>query len=370
MTRSLIITDARIWTAETEYAATVAAAEERMGLGVTVAAPKGSALFGALAGEARSFALPGAEPSRSPADFLADVRFLADLVLRSRFDVVHSSRSTAHLLAALAVGRRAPLVHLRGSASVPKGHVANRYVYRRLTRCVVVSSSRVRGWVVERLRMPADRVYRIFAPVDTDVFHPRAFDRDLAGELGVGGGGPLVVNVARLAPVKGQEVLIDAFARVVAGRPDAVLVLVGEAWSGQPEGLKRRATERGIESSVVFAGWRTDVTRFLAAAAVCVSSSLGSEENSRAVSEYMASARPIVATRVGVVPELVDDETAFLVDPGDSDGLAAAIGRTLSDPQGAQRMAERARERAVERLSQGAFARQLEGVLQSAGVCV
>jgi len=365
MTRSLIITDARIWTAETEYAAAVAGAEARMGIEVAVAAPKGSALLGAAASASCSFGLPGAEPSRSPADFLADVRFLSDLARGSRFDVVHSSRSTAHLLAALAVGRRAPLVHLRGSASVPKGHAVNRFMYRRLTRSVVVSSSRVKSWVVERLRMPADRVHRIFVPVDTDAFSPRAPDPGLSGELGIGGGGPLVVNVARLAPVKGHEVLIDAFARVAAGRPGAVLVLVGEAWSGQPEGLRRRAADLGIEPSVVFAGRRTDVARFLAAAAVCVSSSLGSEENSRAVSEYMASARPVVATRVGVVPELVGGEAGLLVDPGDPDGLAAAIERILSDPDGARRMSERARKRAVELLSRTAFAEQLEGVLRS-----
>jgi glycosyltransferase involved in cell wall biosynthesis len=368
MRRSLVITDARIWTAESEYAAAVAAAEARAGFDVAVAAPAGSDILEAVDGYAEAIALPGGEPSRSPADLLADVRFLSGLAGRSRFDVVHTSRSAAHLAGALAVGRRSPLVHLRGGASAPKRHAANRYLYRRLTSAVVASSSRVAKWVVDGLRVPAHRVHTILAPVDVSAFRPTAPDPSLLAELGVGDRRPVVVNVARLAPVKGHAVLLEAFARVAARWPAAVLVLVGEPWSGQPEGLRRLASDLGIQGAVVFAGRRSDVPRFLGIADVCVSSSVGSEANSRAVSEYMASGRPVVATRVGVIPDLVDDgRTGVLVDPGDPRGLADGIARILSDPEGARAMGVRAREWAAGELSPGAFGDRLKGVLESVG---
>lgn len=367
MRSSLVVTDSRIWTAETEYAVAVAAAEARMGAKVALAAPEGSAVAERDLGAVEFVPLPGQEPSRSPADFVASARAVAAVVRRG-CDVVHSSRPTAHLMAAAAVGRRVPLVHLRGSASRPSGSAANRFLYRRVTDAVVVSSGRVRDWVVDVLGVPPSHVRRLFSPVDTRRFTdvPPA---DLVSELGLAEGARIVTNVARLAPVKGHYVLLEAMARVVSDDPAAALVLVGEPWSGEPEGLKRRACELGIDSSVFFAGRRDDVPSILAASSVCVTSSVGSEENSRAVSEYMAAARPVVATDVGVIPELVrDGETGLVVKPNDADALAGAILALLADRESADRMGSRGRQVAGTEFSQEAFVEGLESVLTAAGV--
>jgi glycosyltransferase involved in cell wall biosynthesis len=366
--KALIVTDSLAWTAEAEYASLVARAEAAAGADVTVAAPAGSSLLEVAGDFGQALELPGRCPSRSPADFVADLRFVSDLASRSRFDVAHSSRSSAHLVTALAVGRRAPLVHLRGGAAVPSAGPANRYLYRRLTSAVIASSSRVRDSVVERLRVPPERVVRILAPVDTDRFRPSPPDGGLRRELGVDPESRIILNVARLAPVKGHAVLIEAMAGVVRRLPDAVLVLVGEAWSGEPERLRRRAAGLGVERTVVFAGRRDDVPRLLPLAALCVSSSVASEENSRAVAEYMAAGRPVVATRVGVVPELViDGETGSLVAPDDPAALAGAIVAVLSDPARAERLGARGRSVAEERFSREAFARSLNTLLRSVG---
>lgn len=381
MSRSLVVTDSRIWNAETEYACAVAGAELALGWHVTLAAPRGSAALGSrdvsrwrpgngrAAGSVQLEELPGAEPGRSPADFLADVRFLSGLTSRGAYDVVHSSRSAAHVAAALGTGRRAPLVHLRGGARPPRGHAVNRFLYGRATAAVVVSSERVGRWVVDGLGVPPARVHRLFAPVDVDRFESTARAPRLLAELGVPEGAALVVNVARLAPIKGQHVLVEAMARVLEDHPRAFLLLVGEAWSGEPAGLTRRARDLGIERSVIASGRRDDVPAILKEAAVCVSSSLGSEENSRAVSEYMAAARPLVATRVGVIPELVEDGVSGLLsEPGDPVSLASGISRMLGDPDLATRAAVSARAFAHEHLSPEAFGRGIVRALESVGV--
>jgi glycosyltransferase involved in cell wall biosynthesis len=365
--RSLVVTDSLIWTAETEYAVSVARAEARAGASVSFASP-GARFADALPG-VRVLELPGTVPSRSPADFVLGARWLSELARREPFDVVHSSRPTAHVMAALSVGHAAPLVHLRGSASPPRSHAANRFLYRRLTGAVVASSERIRRSVVERLGVPAERVHRLLAPVDTSVFRPSAPDQAPTGGLRLPGGARVVMNVARLAPIKGHDVLLRAMASVVQRCPAAVLVLVGEPWSGQPGALRDEARRLGIESSVVFAGRRDDVPSLLALAEVCVSSSVGSEENSRAVSEYMAGGRPVVATSVGVVPELVmDGESGLLVRPRDPAALAEALSALLSNPARARRMGDEGRRLAVEGFSCETFSRGLAKVLEGVGV--
>jgi glycosyltransferase involved in cell wall biosynthesis len=365
--RALVITDSAILTAETEYAAAVARAHVDLGRSVTVAAPGGSALASTVAAFAEVEALPAADPASSPSDFVEDTRFLAGVVARGAFDVVHSCRSSAHLAAVLAVGSRAPLVHLRGGAAPPRASALNRYLYRRCTAGVLASSSRVAGWVVEGLRVPSGRVSVVHAPVDVDRFRPRGRDSRLLEELGVPSNALSIVNVARLAPVKGQRVLVEAFARVRVRFPSAVLVLVGEPWSGEPEGILSRAAELGATAAVVTTGRRDDVERFLASASVCVSASVGSEENSRAVSEYMAAARPVVATRVGVIPELLGDDRGLVVEPGDADALAAALEVVLAGPDAAEEMGARARRFAEREFSGEAFARKLADALAAAG---
>ena len=366
--RVLIVTDSKIWTAEAEYAVEVARAERALGIDVTFVAPGGSAVLDSVGSEPGAVRLPGPDPSRSPSDFLADVRFLSALVSRNGFDVVHSSRSAPHACCALAVGSRVPLVHLRGGAQRPHGGPANRFLYNRMTKATIVSSRRIEEWLTEGLSVPEERVHRLFAPVDVSAFGGAAEFPGLRADLGLAGDAPLIVNVARLSPVKGQHVLVRAMARVVRSHPEAVLVLVGEPWSGEPAGVLGLAEELGISSSVCATGRRNDIPSVLLEAAVCVCSSTGSEENSRAVSEYMASGRPVVATGVGVIPELIEDGvTGLLVPPDDADGLASALVRILESPEHASRMASGARSFAERALSRESFVEGLNRILETAG---
>jgi len=369
--RSLIVTDSMIWNAETEYALAVASAEAAMGLDVTLAAPDGSAALAKAPTCVTLDVLPGASLARSPADLLAACRWVSAYTLDAPDTIVHSSRSSAHLAVALARAGSAKLVHLRGGAAKPSAGALNRYLYRRRTDAVIASSRRVESWVRERLGVPAGRIFRMYLPIDLNRF---TFGVEATGadaqrvrhEFGIASDAPLVVNVARLAPIKGHEVLLDAWSHIAYRHPSALLLLVGEPWSGQPDGLRARASDLGVSASVRFTGRREDVPTLLAAADVCVCSSVGSEENSRAVSEYMAAGRAVVATRVGVIPELVvEGETGLLVAPSDARALADSLAGLLDDPARATAMGASGVERARELLSRESFAAGLAGVLSA-----
>jgi glycosyltransferase involved in cell wall biosynthesis len=156
-------------------------------------------------------------------------------------------------------------------------------------------------------------------------------------------GVPLVLAVGRLAAVKGYDVLIRAAAAL---RDDGRAVRVAIAGDGPERGaLSGLIAALGLEREVTLLGLRSDVGDLLAAADVVVMSS-HSEGAPLAVLEYMAAGTPIVATKVGGIPELIDDGVhGLLVAPGHPAALAAEVARILDDRDLADRLAGAARIR-------------------------
>ena len=157
--------------------------------------------------------------------------------------------------------------------------------------------------------------------------------------------GPTIVQVARLADVKGQRTLIAALRRV-----DATAVFVGrdlETGGAYEQRLRDEARQQGVAERVVFAGFRHDVPGVLAGSDVfCLPSQM--EGLPLVVLEAMSQARPVVATAVGGTPELVvHGETGLLFPPGDADALADALRELLGDPARARRMGEAGRARVL-----------------------
>jgi glycosyltransferase involved in cell wall biosynthesis len=176
--------------------------------------------------------------------------------------------------------------------------------------------------------------------------------------------GPTVLEVARLAEVKGQGILLAALAEL-----DATAVLVGrdlERGGGYETELRAEAERLDVADRVVFAGHRDDVPGLLAGCDVlCLPSSV--EGLPLVVLEAMAQGRPVVATAVGGTPELViDGETGVLVPPGDPGALAAALGKVLADPELARRLGEAGRSRVLASFSLSAMTDRVLGLYADA----
>jgi glycosyltransferase involved in cell wall biosynthesis len=166
---------------------------------------------------------------------------------------------------------------------------------------------------------------------------------DVRSELGIPAGAPVIGTVSVLRPQKALDVFIRASALLLREYPDLRVLLAG---NGPLMGeLMELVHNLGVQDRLLMLGYRSDAPDVMAALDVAVSSS-AFEGSPLAVMEYMESARPIVATRVGGVPDLIEDGVhGLLVEPGDVPGLAAAIGRLLTDREAARRMGEAARER-------------------------
>lgn len=164
-------------------------------------------------------------------------------------------------------------------------------------------------------------------------------------ELGLSPDAYLVVCVGNLRPGKGQDLLIDALPALAAAIPNATLVLVGSDAGAWPETLRRRAAELGLAERVRFTGVVTNAVAYTYAADVFVYPTRA-ESQGIAVLEAMALKTPVVATRVGGVPESVVHGESGLLVPGDDAGqLAEAVIRLARDAGLGQRLAENAARR-------------------------
>lgn len=150
--------------------------------------------------------------------------------------------------------------------------------------------------------------------------------------------------------MKDQATFLRA-AQIVRGRvADAAFILAGEG--RLQEGLRRLARELGLERDAFFTGRCADVSALLAVSDVCVLSSKGVEGFSNSIIEYMAAARPVVATTVGGAAEqVVDGETGYVVAPGDVETMAERIIALLEDPPRAREMGGRGLLRVQEKFS-------------------
>lgn len=251
-------------------------------------------------------------------------------------DVLHNHMYRAELVgtrAAIAmreIGRRKPyLVSTVHSSRVRSPE--DREVLRRLTpemdQLIAVSRS-----IVQKIH-DEDRagtpVRLIYNGVDLQRYDHQEPCCTLRDEYAMEPDAPIVGVVARLEPEKGHPTLLDAWPLVLREVPSARLLIIGEG-SRQDE-LRDRTVELGIQHRVIFTGRRDDMPAVTAALDVAVLPSYR-EAQGLTVLEAMALSRPVVASNVGGIPEMIEDGvTGLLVPPHDPPALAAAIVRLLTD---------------------------------------
>ena len=274
------------------------------------------------------------------------------LFCQERPDIVHTHTSKAG-----AVGRAAAwLARVPAVIHTPHGHIFYGY-YGKGMSGVIRLVERALARITDRIVTLTDRgtqehvQYRIAGP-DKFVTIPsgivlstfRSVQVDPAvkrKELGLPEEGPVIVTVGRLVPIKGHEWLLRAAPRVLAEFPHATFVLIGEG--PLLSRLQQLAEELGIGRRVMFLGVRQDVPECLAAFDLFAFPSLN-EGMGRALIEAMAVGLPVVATRVGGIPDVVaDGKTGVLVPPQDDAVLADALLGLLRDPSRRQMYGQAAR---------------------------
>ncbi len=236
----------------------------------------------------------------------------------------------------------------------------DRRVMRRFE--VVVSVSEPLTAQLERQGIAGSRIVTIANGVSVERFAAAGETARLRSELGLEPGHRAIAVIGRLSPEKGQTVFLDAVAKIHGDVPEARFLLVGAGPSR--EELAARAEALGIASKVVFCGNRGDIERVYALAEIVVIPSL-TEGLPVVLLEAMAARTPVVATRVGAIPEVVEHgQSAMLVEPDDADSLATGMRKVLDDEGLREGMAEAGSRRVRKAYSSRAMAKRYEEVYE------
>ncbi|MCS7156826.1 MAG: glycosyltransferase [Blastocatellia bacterium] len=292
----------------------------------------------------RVHALPGERPRHLPALVAFFRMHRPDVV---HFNLHHPFACRYAILAATLAGVpvRVATNHL---PTIPpnvytwKGRLALQLAYQCLHAMLVDSATNQRR-ALAHYPIASGKIRIVPHGIRVENFPIEGTRASVAEEFGLEARAPIVGTVGRLSIQKATEDFIEAAALLRQRFPDAQFLIVGEGERRLE--LERLVETRGLKACLRFAGYREDVPRLLAAMDVFVLSSIY-EGMPFAILEAMAAARPVVATRVDGVPEVVaEGETGLLVPPRAPERLAEAIGFLLAHPDRAREMGRRGRER-------------------------
>jgi glycosyltransferase involved in cell wall biosynthesis len=333
--RILQLVSCRGWSSDAYWAASITAALGRAGHEATLACKRGT--DDRVIQPAREAGVHRIETFHfdggvSPARDADDLRRLISWL--GRVDVVHVHRGKEHWLAALAnrLSRSArPLVRTRHIVQPIRPHALNRWLYRKATDAVVTVTEAIRRQYVAAELAPPQRVLALQGGVDLGRFHPFVDPASARRAFEVPAGEPLVGLVSGFRVMKGHRTAVDAARRLAAAGRRFRLVFIGRG--ALESDIRRAITDAGLAECITVAGFVPDLPASMAALDVAVYAAVESDGMSRVLFEYLAAGRPVVASRVGVVPEILEDgRSGLLVAAGDAEGLARAIGRLLDDP--------------------------------------
>jgi glycosyltransferase involved in cell wall biosynthesis len=304
--------------------------------------------------------LPGLSRELSPIrDVIATIR-LARLIRRVRPDIVHTHTAKAGAvgrIAAVLAGPRRPVVVHTFHGHVLRGYfgAAGSLVFRaietalaRVTDSLVAVSPEVRDELVAMKVAPSSRFTVIRLGIELE---PRVRCEEDPGEIrrrfGIGPDRFVVGWFGRMTAVKRTEDLLDTLASLRERGVDALLLLVGDGVDR--DRLERLAHGRGLATACLFVGYQEDVAPWYAVCDAVVLTS-ANEGTPVTIIEALAASRPVVATNVGGIRDVVEDGVSgLLVRRGDTHALAERLEALARDTERRRRMGERGRERVLER---------------------
>ncbi|MDQ1330095.1 MAG: hypothetical protein QG578_358 [Thermodesulfobacteriota bacterium] len=193
---------------------------------------------------------------------------------------------------------------------------------------------------------PMDKFSVVHSGIRLDGFSDPPVDPAvIRRKLGIPEKGLVIGTAGRHAAVKGQRYLIEAAVNITEAKPDTMFVFLG---AGElSEELEDMALKLGVMEKVKFPGWRPDVAEVMSVFDLFVLPSLN-EGMGRVLVEAMALGKPVVASNVGGIPDLVDHgKTGYLVPPGDVRSLSAAICDIIENPEKGKKMGENGKKKAA-----------------------
>jgi glycosyltransferase involved in cell wall biosynthesis len=310
-------------------------------------------------------AIPGEKPWQKahrlglktlPMVNLKGLKPLRRFVGEHHIDIINAHTGSTHSLAvAAALGQPIAVIRTRSDARAIRRRPGGKFLYKHTQR-VIGAAEYIRQAFLRELKLPPKKVVTVYQGIDVDGIPVEPLPKN-----------PVLGIIARLDPIKGHRYLIEALYILKGTYPGLKLRLVGQEENIKQRELRYMAERLRVDDQVEFMGYQTNIPKIMASCSIGVIASTGSEAVSRTALEWMAAGRPVVGTKVGCLPEVIqDNSTGVLVDPKDAPSLAAGLAKLLHDPAKLAAMGEAARVRAVDQFRMADFVDKTIGIYKAA----
>jgi len=297
---------------------------------------------------------------------------LAVFMKKNPYHVVHTHNSKAGFVGRLAAKLAGVpvIVHtVHGFAFHDEEPPWRQWLFRKAERLashwcdrMIFISQPLMEWALKARIAEKKKMLKIYSGIELDRFKPATEEetKRLREKWGLGERDAVVGIVSKLWEGKGHELLIEAFRKIRQKKREAKLVMVGEGYL--LNSLRAFADKLELNDAVIFAGFQQEVAQIIAAFDVAVLPSLF-EGMGRVLLEAMAMEKPVVASRVGGIPDLVEHGVnGYLVSPGNVREIEHALFTILDDPVLAKRMGKEGREKITSRFSAATMVDSIERI--------
>lgn len=300
----------------------------------------------------------------------ADILYLSfikipKLIFQHRINILYSNNDTTRILSWIAGSlTQTPVVwHMR--------NVSKSWFWSILARQGIIKKTVFISQAQQRLfQVPSYKCSVVYNGIDTQEFRVSGIEKKLRAEFNISSTAVALGVTGRLLPKKGYLSFLQA-GKIAIERcqnEQVNLVIIGGAFSGNQEKylrqLKKHAEELNIVNHVIFTGFQKDIKSYVADLNILVVPSIWDEPFGRTALEGMALGLPVIATRVGGLPEVIEDESSgLLFEKDDIEAMAHAMIRLIRSPDLRQQMGLRGRSLAETKFNIGSRTAELESNL-------
>ncbi|MBI5574600.1 MAG: glycosyltransferase family 4 protein [Elusimicrobia bacterium] len=281
---------------------------------------------------------------------LGSVLRLKKLIEKEGINIVNAHTGKSHFLTylvSLLSKRKFVIIRTKSDTLYPKKN----FLYRK-TKNVIAASEFIRKRYLE-IGLEPKKVVTIYQGIKLNNFRLPTSDFRL----------PIIGIIGRLDSVKGHKYLLESASIVLKKFPETKFLIAGKEENIKYEELKELAKKLGIEKSVEFLGFIENVHQFMSKCTLGVIASTGSEAVSRVLLEWMSSTKPVVATTIGCIPEILEKD--FLVPPCNASAMARKIIELLQNPAIAKNAGETNRKKIEEKFNFEKFVTETEKIYES-----
>ncbi len=291
-----------------------------------------------------------------------DIFGLIRIIKQEKIDLINVHTGSSHFLAILSLmimREKVPIIRTRGDIRPPKNNLLNKLLYYKTDK--FIAAAEFVKQMYKEIGIPEEKLVTVYQGIDIDKFPSK---RKLTSSLfSEGSRGKRIGIVARLDPVKGHFSFLKAMSIVKKEFNDIEILIVGKEENIKQTELQNLAKDLGIQKNILFVGYTLNVPEIMDNCDIGVISSIGSEAVSRVLLEWMATGKPVVATKVGIIPEVVQEGvTGFVVAPDNIKDVADKVIYLLQNEDKLKNMGITARKFIEEKFNEETFIKNTEKI--------